>query len=81
MNYKAVTTIKTTLPIAMLGAIIMISHGAMEAESANLDNSFDWCYVSAAPEDRFVCLLNHENCNDAKSSDLFASSSCFKNKW
>lgn len=81
MNYKAVTTIKTTLPIAMLGAIIMISHGAMEAESGKLDNSFDWCYVSAAPEDRFVCLPNHENCNNAKSSDLFASSSCFKNKW
>lgn len=81
MNYKDVPTIKTTLPIAMLGAIIMISHGAMEAESAKSDNSFDWCYVSAAPEDRFVCLSNHENCNNVKSSDLFASSSCFKNKW
>ena len=81
MNSKAVPIIKTTLPIVMLGAIIMISYGAVEAESAKSDNSFDWCYVSAAPEDRFVCLPNHENCNNAKSSDLFASSSCFKNKW
>ena len=61
MNYKAVPTMKTTLPIAMLGAIIMISYGAMEAESTKLINSFDWCYVSAAPEDRFVCLPNHED--------------------
>jgi len=81
MNYKAVPTIKTTLPIAMLGAIIMIPYGAMEAESTKSDNSFDWCYVSAAPEDRFVCLPNHEDCNKAKSLDLFASNSCFKNKW
>ena len=49
----------------MIGAIIMISYGAIEAESSKSDNSLDWCYVSAAPEDRFVCLPNHENCNDA----------------
>ncbi|HKX21514.1 MAG TPA: hypothetical protein VJM74_07580 [Nitrososphaeraceae archaeon] len=81
MNYKAVPTIKINLLIAMIGAIIMISYGAIEAESSKSDNSFDWCYVSAAPEDRFVCLPNHENCNNAQSSDLFASSSCFNNKW
>lgn len=81
MNYKASPLIKTTLPIAMLGAIIMISHGALGAESTKSDNSFDWCYVSAAPEDRFVCLTNHEDCNKAKSLDLFASSFCFKDKW
>ncbi len=81
MNYKVVPAINTTLSIAMLGAIIMISYTGLRAEATKSDSSLDWCYVSASPEDRFVCLPTHEDCNKTQSSDLFVSSSCFKDKW
>jgi len=67
-----------TLSIATLALTIMISYSPLQAEATKSGTSNDWCYISAFPEDRSVCLPNHKECNKAQSSDVFASSSCFK---
>jgi hypothetical protein len=79
MNDKGVPVTITTVTIAMVGAIIMILYSALSAEADTSGMSSDWCYISAAPEDRSVCFPNHKECNKAQSSDLFASSSCYRN--
>ena len=65
--------------VVMVGATFMILCGALPAQGGKPDTSTDWCYVSAAPEDRFVCFSNRELCNKAQSSDVFASTSCYRN--
>ncbi len=80
MNYNGLPAIITTLSITMLAATIMISYTALPTEATKSDTLIDSCYVSAFPEDRWVCFPNHEECNKAQSSDLFISNSCFKHK-
>jgi hypothetical protein len=58
--------------------IIMISsNGATQSNAAKL-NSKDWCYVSAFPEDHWVCFQDREQCDKAYASDLFKFDSCLK---
>lgn len=80
MNYKDVSAIVTPLAIAMFWETILISYSALGAESAKSGIWSNYCYISAFPEDQWVCFQNHEECNKAESSDLFKSDYCFKHK-
>ncbi len=80
MNYKGVLVIVTALLIAMFGETIMSSYTGLGAESTKSSSQGDWCYVSAFPEDRWVCFTSHEECEKAESSDAFKSDYCFKQK-
>jgi hypothetical protein len=80
MSYKEAPTIIKTLLIIMLGETIMISYGVVGAESAKSGIWSDWCYISAFPEDRWVCFPEYEECKKAESSDIFKSNPCYKHK-
>ena len=80
MDYNQIGTLGTTLSIALFMTSIMISSGAVRLE-ASKSTSNDWCYVSAFPEDRWVCFQDHDQCNKAYVLDLFKSDSCFKDNY
>ena len=78
MNYKAARAIITTLSIALFVASIMISNSPLRSETTKSSTSSGWCYVSAYPEDRWICFPDHEQCNKAYSLDIFNFDSCIK---
>jgi len=78
MDYNQIRTLGTTLSIALFIVSIMISSGAVRLEASKSISSNNWCYVSAFPEDRWVCFQDHDQCNKAYVLDLFKSDSCFK---
>jgi hypothetical protein len=69
----------TTLSIALFTLNIMIPNGALRAAKSTPSN--DWCYVSAFPEDRWVCFEDHDECNKAYALDLFKLDSCLKDNY
>ncbi len=81
MDYKRMRLICTTLSIALFMASIMIPNGALRSEAAKSTSSNDWCYVSAFPEDRWVCFQDHDECNKAYALDLFKLDSCLKDNY
>lgn len=81
MDYKRMRLICTTLSIALFMASIMIPNGALRSEAAKSTLSNDWCYVSAFPEDRWVCFQDHDECNKAYALDLFKLDSCLKDNY
>ncbi|MFZ0252413.1 MAG: hypothetical protein WAL28_01270 [Nitrososphaeraceae archaeon] len=78
MNYKLVHSIITTMSIALVMIIMIISNGATQSNAAKLNSLNDWCYVSAFPEDHWVCFQDREQCDKAYASDLFKFDSCLK---
>lgn len=78
MDYKRMHVIITTLSIALFMANMMIPNGALRSEAAKSTPSNDWCYVSAFPEDRWVCFQEHDECDKAYALDLFKLDSCLK---
>jgi|GEM_PF-458318 len=78
MDYNQIRTLVTTLSIALFIVSIMISSGAVRLEASKSISANNWCYVSAFPEDRWVCFQDHDQCNKAYVLDLFKSDSCFK---
>ena len=79
MDYKQMRLIITTLSIALFTLNIMIPNGALRAAKSTPSN--DWCYVSAFPEDRWVCFEDHDECNKAYALDLFKLDSCLKDNY
>lgn len=79
MNDKGVNVIFISVTIAMVATMVMILYSALPAEGNKSGTSTDWCYISAAPEDRSICFANYKECNKAQLSDLFASSYCYRN--
>ena len=79
MDYKRMRLIITTLSIALFTLNIMIPNGALRAAKSTPSN--DWCYVSAFPEDRWVCFPDHDECNKAYALDLFKLDSCLKDNY
>jgi len=77
MNKSGMLAIITTLSIAMLGATIMVSYGALQAE-AKSGTSVDWCYSQLLRGN--PCLSNHGECNKAQASNALATSGCIKQK-
>ena len=69
----------TTLSIALFTLNIMIPNGALRAAKSTPSN--DWCYVSAFPEDRWVCFQDHDECNKAYALDIFKLDSCLKDNY
>jgi len=63
MDYNQIRTLGTTLSIALFIISIMISSGAVRLEASKSISSNNWCYVSAFPEDRWVCFQDHDQCN------------------
>ena len=83
MNRSGTLGIIMALSIAMVGATIVVSYGALQAEAAKSGTSIRWCYETAgavAGEDAVRCFPNHGECNDAQAHDSNAKSSCFKKK-
>jgi hypothetical protein len=78
MDYKLVRSIVTTMSIALVMAIMISSNGATQSDAAKLNSLNDWCYVSAFPEDHWVCFQDLEQCDKAYASDLFKFDSCLK---
>jgi hypothetical protein len=68
----------TILSIVLFIANMMIPNGALRSEAAKSTPSNDWCYVSAFPEDRWVCFQEHDECDKAYALDLFKLDSCLK---
>ena len=81
MDYKRMSLIITTLSIALFMANMMIPNGALRSEAAKSTPSNDWCYVSAFPEDRWVCFQDHDECDKAYDLDLFKLDSCLKDNY
>ena len=81
MGYKRMPVIITTLSIALFMASMMIPNGALRSEAAKSTPSNDWCYVSAFPEDRWVCFQEHDECDKAYALDLFKLDSCLKDNY
>lgn len=73
--------IRTTFSIALFMASMMIPNGALRSEAAKSTPSNDWCYVSAFPEDRWVCFQDQDECNKAYALDLFKLDSCLKDNY
>jgi hypothetical protein len=71
----------TTFSIAVFMASMMIPNGALRSEAAKSTPSNDWCYVSAFPEDRWVCFQDQDECNKAYALDLFKLDSCLKDNY
>ncbi|CAN5590943.1 hypothetical protein BH18THE1_BH18THE1_19950 [soil metagenome] len=78
MDYKRISVIITTMSIALFMANMMTPNGALRSEAAKSTPSNDWCYVSAFPEDRWVCFQDHDECDKAYALDLFKFDSCLK---
>ncbi|MGI0022310.1 MAG: hypothetical protein ACRD9Q_05545 [Nitrososphaeraceae archaeon] len=78
MDYKQISVIITTMSIALFMANVMIPNGVLRSEAAKSTLSNDWCYVSAYPEDRWVCFQDHKECDNAYALDLFKLDSCLK---
>ena len=78
MDYKLVRSRVTTMSIALVMAIMISSNGATQSDAAKLNSLNDWCYVSAFPEDHWVCFQEHDECDKAYASDLFKFDSCLK---
>ena len=78
MEYKRMHLICTTLSLSIVVfmASMMIPNGALRSEAAKSNPSNDWCYVSAFPEDRWVCFQDHDKCDKAYALDLFKLDSC-----
>ena len=81
MDYKRMRVIITTLSIALFMANMMIPNGALRSEAAKSTPSNDWCYVSAFPEDRWVCFQEYDECDKAYALDLFKLDSCLKDNY
>ena len=81
MDYKRMHLICTTLSIALFMASMMIPNGALRSEAAKSTPSNDWCYVSAFPEDRWVCFQDQDECSKAYALDLFKLDSCLKDNY
>lgn len=81
MDYHQIRTLGTTLSIALFIISIMISSGAVRLGALKSISSNDWCYVSAFPEDRWVCFQDNDQCNKAYVLDLFKSDSCFNGNY
>ena len=78
MEYKRMRLICTTLSIVLFMASMMIPNGGLRSEAAKSNPSNNWCYVSAFPEDRWVCFQDHDKCDKAFALDLFKLDSCLK---
>ena len=81
MDYKRMRLVCTTLSIALFTLNMMVPNGALRSEAAKSTPSNDWCYVSAFPEDRWVCFEDHDECNKAYALDLFKLDSCLKDNY
>lgn len=79
MNHKG-TPIIIMLSILIIVGNFLNSYFVFAAEPKDSDFWFNWCYITAFPEDRPVCFQSHEECKKAESSDLFKSDDCFKHK-
>lgn len=81
MDYKRFRVIITTMSVTLFMANIMIPNGALRSEAAKSTPSNDWCYVSAFPEDRWVCFQDDDECNKAYALDIFKVDSCLKDNY
>ena len=77
MNKTGKSGMIIALSIAMLGATIMVSYGALQAE-AKSGTSVDWCYSQLLRGN--PCFSNHGECNKAQASNALATSGCIKQK-
>ena len=84
MNKSGTLGIIITLSIAMVGATIAASYGALQAQALKSGTSIAWCYETLGAGGGGTvnqCFRNHGDCNKAQDSDSNAKSSCFKKRF
>jgi hypothetical protein len=77
MNKNGTLGIIIALSIAMVGATVVVSYGALQVEAAKSGAVVNWCYDSSGVE----CFPNHGECTKAQQDDQDAHSGCFKSKF